>query len=55
MIIGTRIYFNDGDSTDFDTTNFAELYELWNTFCKESNISSDCIDQSEVIELDNES
>ena len=55
MIIGTRIYFNDGDSTDFDTTNFAELYELWNTFCKESNISPNCIDQSEVIELDNES
>ena len=48
----TRVYFNNGDSTDFDTTNFAELYGLWLTFCAEEQISPNCIEQSEIVHLD---
>lgn len=39
-----NIGFNDGDKTQFDTENLADLEELWCSFCKEEGCQMDIVD-----------
>lgn len=42
-----NIGFNDGDETQFDAENLADLEELWRSFCKEEGYQADTVDYVE--------
>lgn len=42
------------DSTQFDSTDFKEVFDCWIEFCKENDLRPDCIESSEVVEIPEE-
>lgn len=44
-----NIGFNDGDETQFDAINLADLENLWRDFCKEERCELDSVDYVERV------
>lgn len=45
-----NIGFNNGDETQFDAYDLAELLDLWIEFCAENNLQTNSVDYVERVE-----
>ena len=45
-----NIGFNDGDETQFDAYDLAELLDLWIEFCAENQFSTNSVDYVEEVQ-----